>query len=66
LYFTTKKYLQKLRLNATRDKLIKANTQDIKVSYIALPHGYIHYDKGSGLVKDFDLYGPKLGVVFHF
>lgn len=31
-----------------------------------LDYRYIHYDKSSGLVKDFDLYGPKLGVVFHF
>lgn len=28
---------------------------------------YVHYDKGDSLlVKDFNLYGPKLGVVFHF
>ena len=28
---------------------------------------YIHYDKGDSLLlEDFDLYGPKLGVVFHF
>ena len=28
---------------------------------------YMHYDKGdSFLLEDFDLYGPKLGVVFHF
>ena len=28
---------------------------------------YMHYDKGdSFLIEDFDLYGPKLGVVFHF
>jgi hypothetical protein len=27
---------------------------------------YIHYDKGNFLLHDFDLYGPKLGVVFHF
>ena len=28
---------------------------------------YIHYDKGDSLlVEDFNLYGPKLGVVFHF
>ena len=28
---------------------------------------YMHYDKGSSLlIKDFNLYGPKLGVVFHF
>ncbi len=28
---------------------------------------YIHYDKGNSfLLEDFDLYGPKLGVVFHF
>ena len=28
---------------------------------------YMHYDKGDSLlVKDFNLYGPKLGVVFHF
>lgn len=33
---------------------------------ILLTYRYIHYDKGNGLVKDFDLYGPKLGVVFHF
>jgi hypothetical protein len=28
---------------------------------------YMHYDKGdSPLLNDFNLYGPKLGVVFHF
>jgi len=28
---------------------------------------YMHYDKGDSLLlEDFDLYGPKLGVVFHF
>lgn len=28
---------------------------------------YIHYDKGDSLlIEDFDLYGPKLGVIFHF
>lgn len=28
---------------------------------------YIHYEKdGLGLIEDFDLYGPKVGVVFHF
>lgn len=28
---------------------------------------YIHYDKGdSPLLEDFNLYGPKVGVVFHF
>ena len=27
---------------------------------------YMHYDKGALLAKDFKLYGPKLGVVFHF
>jgi len=28
---------------------------------------YMHYDKGDSLlVEDFNLYGPKLGVVFHF
>ena len=28
---------------------------------------YIHYDKGdSPLLEEFNLYGPKLGVVFHF
>jgi len=28
---------------------------------------YIHYDKGDSLLlEDFNLYGPKLGVVFHF
>ena len=27
---------------------------------------YIHYDKGNFLLHDFDLYGPKIGVVFHF
>ena len=28
---------------------------------------YIHYDKDDSLlVNDFDLYGPKIGVVFHF
>ncbi len=28
---------------------------------------YIHYDKGNSLlVKDFNLYGPKVGLVFHF
>jgi len=28
---------------------------------------YMHYDKGDSLlVKDFNLYGPKVGLVFHF
>ena len=28
---------------------------------------YIHYEKdGQNLVEDFDLYGPQVGVVFHF
>lgn len=28
---------------------------------------YIHYEEAdSGLVKDLDMYGPKIGVVFHF
>jgi hypothetical protein len=28
---------------------------------------YVHYEKdGLNLVEDFDLYGPKVGVVFHF
>ncbi len=28
---------------------------------------YIHYDKGDSLlIEDFNLYGPKLGFVFHF
>ena len=28
---------------------------------------YVHYEQdGLGLVEDFDLYGPKVGVVFHF
>ncbi len=28
---------------------------------------YMHYDKGDSLLlEDFNLYGPKLGVVFHF
>lgn len=28
---------------------------------------YIHYEKDdSGLVEDFDMYGPKVGVIFHF
>lgn len=27
---------------------------------------YIHYDQDGSLVEDFDLYGPKIGVVFHF
>jgi hypothetical protein len=31
-----------------------------------LEYRHIHYDKSNGLIKDFDLYGPKLGVVFHF
>jgi len=34
---------------------------------ILLTYRYIHYDKDdSGLVNDFDLYGPKVGVVLHF
>ena len=33
---------------------------------VLLTYRYIHYDKSDGLVEDFDLYGPKLGVVFHF
>lgn len=31
-----------------------------------LTYRHIHYEKDNGLVKDFDLYGPKLGVIFHF
>ncbi len=32
-----------------------------------LTYRYIHYDKGDlGLIDDFDFYGPKLGLVFHF
>jgi len=28
---------------------------------------YIHYEKDDALlIEDFDLYGPKIGVVFHF
>ncbi len=28
---------------------------------------YVHYEKdGLNLIEDFDLYGPKVGVVFHF
>lgn len=34
---------------------------------IIATYRYMHYDKGdSFLLEDFDLYGPKLGVVFHF
>ena len=33
---------------------------------VLLTYRYIHYDKSDGLVEDFDLYGPKIGVVFHF
>jgi hypothetical protein len=34
---------------------------------IIATYRYIHYDKGNSLLmEDFDLYGPKLGVVFHF
>ena len=34
---------------------------------ILLTYSYMYYDKGdSGLVKDLDIYGPQLGVVFHF
>lgn len=34
---------------------------------LLLTYRYIHYDKDdSKLIQDFDLYGPKLGVVFHF
>jgi len=34
---------------------------------VLLTYRYIHYDKdGSGLINDIDLYGPKLGLVFHF
>jgi hypothetical protein len=34
---------------------------------IIATYRYIHYDKGTSLlVEDFDLYGPKVGVVFHF
>jgi transcriptional regulator GlxA family with amidase domain len=39
---TPKKYLQKLRLNSVRYRLIKANAQDIKVSDIALSHCFLH------------------------
>lgn len=32
-----------------------------------LTYRYIHYDVGNtGLVHDIDMYGPKVGVVFHF
>ena len=28
---------------------------------------YIHYEKdGSGLMEDYEMYGPKIGLVFHF
>ena len=34
---------------------------------VLLTYRYIHYDQdGSGLIKDIDIYGPKLGLVFHF
>jgi len=34
---------------------------------IIATYRYLHYDKKeSFLIKDFDLYGPKVGVVFHF
>ncbi|WP_415408024.1 hypothetical protein ACLHDG_05695 [Sulfurovum sp. CS9] len=34
---------------------------------VLLTYRYIHYDgDGSGLINDIDLYGPKLGLVFHF
>jgi len=34
---------------------------------IIATYRYIHYEKeGLTLIEDFDLYGPKLGVVFHF
>ena len=34
---------------------------------VLLTYRHIHYDKdGSGLIDDIDLYGPKLGLVFHF
>ena len=34
---------------------------------ILLTYRHIHYDKdGSGLIDDMDVYGPKLGLVFHF
>ncbi|MEA3456698.1 MAG: hypothetical protein U9R26_09330 [Campylobacterota bacterium] len=32
---------------------------------IIATYRYLHYEE-EGLVQDFDLYGPKLGVVFHF
>ena len=32
-----------------------------------LTYRYIHYDRdGSGLIQEMDIFGPKLGVVFHF
>jgi len=34
---------------------------------IIATYRYMHYDKGDSLlINDFNLYGPKLGVVFHF
>jgi len=34
---------------------------------IIATYRYVHYDKGDSLLlEDFNLYGPKLGVVFHF
>lgn len=34
---------------------------------VLLTYRYMHYEAdGSELIEDFDLYGPKLGVVFHF
>ncbi len=32
---------------------------------IIATYRYLHYEE-DGLIQDFDLYGPKLGVVFHF
>ena len=34
---------------------------------IILTYRYMHYDFGDdGIVSEFDLYGPKIGLVFHF
>lgn len=34
---------------------------------ILATYRYIHYEKDeSGLIEDFNLYGPKIGLVFHF
>lgn len=34
---------------------------------ILATYRYIHYNKGdSGLIEEIDVYGPKLGVLFHF